>query len=90
MKETFLYGFLVPILGQMLEGRLKIDPSQTQSLTSALLTLHGFFALVAAPMIAHFVDKTSNRKAPLLITLGGCIIGTLLIALTPSCTIPQR
>ena len=73
----------------MLEGRLHIDPSHTQSLTSALLTVHGFFALIAAPIIAHFADKTSNRKAPLLIALGGCIVGTLLIALTPSCIIPQ-
>lgn len=74
----------------MLEGRLGIDPSHTQSLTSALLTLHGFFGLVSAPIIAHFADKSSNKRAPLLIALGGCIVGTLLIALTPSCMILRR
>ncbi|KAK2832013.1 hypothetical protein FQN49_006939 [Arthroderma sp. PD_2] len=82
--DTFLYGFLVPILSYMLEVRLNIDPSQTQSLTSALLALHGFVALISAPIIGHFADKTPNRKTPLLISLAGCLIGTLLIACTPS------
>ncbi|KAJ5520330.1 hypothetical protein N7463_000783 [Penicillium fimorum] len=83
-SETLLYGFLVPIMDQMLESRLHIDPSRTQFLTSALLTIHGLFALISAPVIAHFADKASNRKTPLLVSLGGCIVGTLLIALTPS------
>ncbi|EEQ34560.1 membrane transporter [Microsporum canis CBS 113480] len=82
--DTFLYGFLVPILSYMLEVRLKIDPSQTQSLTSSLLAIHGFMTLVAAPIIAHFADKTSNRRIPLLIALVACAAGTVLVACTPS------
>ncbi|KAF3481805.1 uncharacterized protein GIQ15_04564 [Arthroderma uncinatum] len=79
--ETFLYGFLVPILSYMLEVRLHIDPSRTQSLSSALLAIHGFVALISAPVIAHFADKTPNRRTPLLISLAACLIGTLLVAL---------
>lgn len=82
--ETFLFGFLVPILSYMLEGRLHLDPSQTQPLTSALCTIHGFFGLVSAPVIAHFDDKSSNRKIPLVAALVGCFVGTLMIALARS------
>ncbi|KAB8229387.1 major facilitator superfamily domain-containing protein [Aspergillus alliaceus] len=80
--ETFLYGFVVPILGYMLEARLRMDPSKTQRMTTAVLTVHGFVSLVSAPIIAHFADQTPNRKAPLLMALAGCIIGTLLVAST--------
>ncbi|KAJ5857977.1 hypothetical protein N7455_008871 [Penicillium solitum] len=82
--ETFLYGFLVPILPHMLEVRLGIDPSETQSYITTLLTIHGFLSIVSAPIIGHFADKTPHRKIPLMIGLGACLIGTILIALTPN------
>ncbi|KAJ5904773.1 uncharacterized protein N7473_001689 [Penicillium subrubescens] len=83
-SETFLYGFIVPILPYMIEKRLSLDQSRTQPLSAALLAVHGFFALISAPIIAHFADKSPNRKVPLLIALAGCFTGTLLIALTHS------
>ncbi|KAG0154135.1 hypothetical protein PDIDSM_1515 [Penicillium digitatum] len=82
--ETFLYGFLTPILSYMLEERLHLDPSQTQTYTTALLTTHGFIGLISAPMVAHLAEKTPSQKKPLLIALAGCFLGTLLIALPPS------
>ncbi|RAL16781.1 MFS general substrate transporter [Aspergillus homomorphus CBS 101889] len=84
--ETFLYGFVVPILSHMIEVRLGIDPSETQRYTTALLSLHGFLGVIAAPIIAHFADKTPNRKLPLLLALGGCFVGTTLVALTLNVT----
>lgn len=68
----------------MLEDRLHYNPSYTQPLTSSLLVVHGFFILVSAPVIAHFSDKTPNRKGALLVALGGAIVGTLIIAVAPS------
>ncbi|KAJ5933310.1 hypothetical protein N7454_005639 [Penicillium verhagenii] len=82
--ETFLYSFPVPILSYMIEARLHIDPSQTQNITTALLSLHGLIALISAPVIAHFADKSPKRKLPFLISLAGCFIGTTLLSLTPS------
>lgn len=82
--DMFLFGFIVPILPFMIEDRLHLNPSRTQRLTSALLTTHGFFSLVSAPIIGYFADKSPSRKIPLLAALAGCIIGTLLIAWTPS------
>lgn len=85
MTETFLYSFLVPILKYMLEERLHNDPSYTQPLTSALLFVHGICILIAAPVVAHFSDKAPDRKTALLVSLGGAIFGTLMIAVAPSC-----
>ncbi|KAJ5252065.1 hypothetical protein N7489_002475 [Penicillium chrysogenum] len=68
----------------MLEERLHLAPSQTQSYTTALLATHGFIGLVSAPIVAHLAEKTPSQKKPLLIALAGCFIGTLMIALAPS------
>ncbi|KAK4865335.1 hypothetical protein LT330_009446 [Penicillium expansum] len=81
--ETFLYGFLTPILSYMLEERLHLDPSQTQNYTTALLTTHGFIGLISAPIVAYLAEKTPSQKKPLLIALAGCFLGTLIIALAP-------
>jgi MFS family permease len=75
---------MVPALGYMLEIRLNLDPSRTQGLTAALLAIHGFVALISAPIIGHFADQWSGRRIPLLISLAGCLIGTLLVASTLS------
>ncbi|THC91473.1 hypothetical protein EYZ11_009056 [Aspergillus tanneri] len=82
--ETFLYGFLVPILAHMLEVRLGIDPSETQKYTTTLLSIHGLLTVLVAPVVAHFADKTPNRKVPLLMALTLCLVGTILVAWTPS------
>ncbi|KAF5865980.1 hypothetical protein ETB97_001558 [Aspergillus alliaceus] len=82
--ETFLYSFIIPMLSYMLEVRLNIDPSETQQYTTALLALHGLVALVVAPSIAYFTDKTPNRKVPFLISLAVSLTGTYLIAIASS------
>ncbi|KAJ5087594.1 hypothetical protein N7456_011210 [Penicillium angulare] len=78
--ETFLYGFLVPILEYMFQDRLHTDPSQTQMLTSAILGLHGLLAMLSGPIIGHFADKRPNHKFTLLCSLGFCILGTCMVA----------
>jgi MFS family permease len=83
-SEAFLYAFIVPILSYMIEVRLRLPPAQTQRFTTALLTTHGFVSIVSAPVVAHFADKTSNRKLPLLIALAGSLVGTFLLAICPS------
>jgi MFS family permease len=68
----------------MIEIRLGLDPSQTQRFTTAMLFILGLIAVPAAPIIGHFADKTTSRKIPLLISLLGCTVGTVLVAWTPS------
>lgn len=83
-SETFLFGFVTPILNYMLEKRLHLDPSLTQRYTTELLTSHGIIGLIVTPIVAHLAEKTKSQRTPLLISLGGCFVGTLLIAATPS------
>ncbi|KXG50450.1 Major facilitator superfamily domain, general substrate transporter [Penicillium griseofulvum] len=82
--EAFLYAFIVPILAYMVETRLKQDPSRIQGLTAELLSLHGFVAMISAPVIAHLADKVPNRKVPLLMAISVSLVGTLLVAWCPS------
>ncbi|KAJ5913976.1 major facilitator superfamily domain-containing protein [Penicillium tannophilum] len=84
LTEVLLYGFVVPILPYMLENRLGQDPAQTQQLTAWLLGIHGFATVLFAPILAHFIDKTSNRRSPLLISLAVAFGGTILVAATPT------
>ncbi|KAJ5093786.1 major facilitator superfamily domain-containing protein [Penicillium angulare] len=84
LTEVLLYGFVVPILPYMLEVRLHYPPSQTQHLTTSLLGIHGFATVVSAPILAHFLDKTSSRRSPLLLSLTVALVGTLLVAFTPA------
>ncbi|PLB38484.1 putative MFS transporter [Aspergillus candidus] len=85
--DTFLYAFLVPILGYMFETRLHKDFSELQWYTSAILALHGYICALSAVFIGHFADKSANRKTPLVISLIGCIIGTFMIAWCSSLTV---
>lgn len=87
LLDTFLYGFLIPMLSYMFESRLQIDPSQTQRFTSSILALHGIVSAVSSPVIGHFADKTDNRKSPLLFSITGCILGTAMVAFTHSVAI---
>ena len=82
--DTFLYGYIVPILSYMLEDRLQVHSSRTQSLTSAILAIHGAVAIVTGPIIGHFADQSSNRKTSLLYSLSASLVGTVLVACAPS------
>ncbi|KAJ5598162.1 Tetracycline resistance protein TetA/multidrug resistance protein MdtG [Penicillium hordei] len=86
-SETFLYGFIVPILGPMIKDRLHIDPSRIQQLTSAVLALHGAISVISGPIIGHFADKMESSRVPLLVSMLGCIIGTLMVASAHSVTV---
>lgn len=63
---------------------LQVDPSHTQPLTSAILGIHGAVAIVTGPIIGHFADHSPSRKTPLLHSLSGCLVGTVLVACAPS------
>lgn len=68
----------------MLEDRLQLDPTQTQTTTSALLSTHAFVCFASGPIIGTLADKIPSRKGPLLLSLGGEIVGTVIIAAAPS------
>lgn len=68
----------------MLQDRLHIDLAHTQAYTSATLAVYGLVAVVASPIVGHYADKIPNRKMPLLFSLVGCFLGTVMLAVAHS------
>lgn len=80
VTDTFLYSFQVPILSRMLEDRLGVDPAHVQFYNSASLALYGFISMIAGPVMGHLADKSPKKKLQLLLSLIGCMFGTVLVA----------
>lgn len=64
----------------MLEGYPKTDPSQTQRLTSQLLTVYALIAVILGPIVGYVADTIPSRKATLLFSLGAEVLGTAVVA----------
>lgn len=77
----------MPVLGDMLENRLNVPSSKTQKATSSVLAVHGALGVISGPIIGHFSDRFSKRRAPLLLSLGVCIAGTYTVAAAHSVSI---
>ncbi|KAJ5816770.1 hypothetical protein N7447_009003 [Penicillium robsamsonii] len=90
-KKPMGYGwrsskfFVVPILKYMIEDRLHLDPSKTQGITSAALSIHALACFASGPIIGNFADRYSSRKGPMLLSLLGEISGTIIVAAATSC-----
>ncbi|KAJ5216560.1 uncharacterized protein N7498_002967 [Penicillium cinerascens] len=70
---------MVPILNRILEGYGELD-RDPQFYVSAVLAVHGLVSLFASPVIGHYSDKSPRKKLQLLLSLGGCLVGTALTA----------
>jgi MFS family permease len=68
----------------MLQDRLNVPPSQAQKVTSSVLAIHGALSVIFGPIIGHYSDRNPNRRLPLLISLGICIVGTCMVAVARS------
>lgn len=70
----------------MLEYRLNVPSSNIQGVTSTILAIHGALGVISGPVIGHFSDRFPQRKMPLLLSLGVCIVGTCTVA--GACSVP--
>ncbi|KAF3195330.1 hypothetical protein TWF225_003731 [Orbilia oligospora] len=80
--ETFLYGFIVPILPEILQDRNHVPPGDIQRVTYQLLTIYGAIAMVSSMLIGELADRASSRQTPLIIALAVAFVGTLTLALS--------
>jgi MFS family permease len=83
--DEYLYGFLVPIFPFIVETRLGIDASLTQRISLALLSESALVSVIASPVIGHYADRSSEKRAWLLSGLAGALLGSLILALATSC-----
>ncbi|CAI7619681.1 unnamed protein product [Penicillium glandicola] len=82
-EQNFLFSFIVPILKYMLEDRLHLDPAETQFKTSTVLSTHALVCFISGPFVGSWADSIPSRKGPLLCSLTGEIIGTVIVATAP-------
>ncbi|KAJ6103111.1 hypothetical protein N7486_005538 [Penicillium sp. IBT 16267x] len=78
--ETFLYGFVVPILPYILQTRNHVDFSDVQRLTYLILTTYGAVSIIASVFIGQLADRAGSRKMPLVLSLALTFAGTLFLA----------
>lgn len=80
----FLYTFIVPILPYMSETRLGLDASHTQNMSFALLAETAIVTVVLSPVVGHYADQSSSKRAWLLYSLVVAFLGSLAVAVATS------
>jgi MFS family permease len=83
--DTFLASFIVPILPYILEGRVGLDPSQTQTMTSWLLAGNAAVSVLIRMPLAHFADQSTSRRGWFIWGLGLAFVSTIATAFGSSC-----
>lgn len=69
MKDVFLYGVVVPVIPFAIKVRANVAEENVQHWVSILLAVYGAALLVAAPICGLIADRTTSRRAPLLVGL---------------------
>ena len=80
----FLYTFIVPILPYMSETRLGLDASHTQNMSFALLAETAIVTVVLSPVVGHYADQSSSKRAWLLYSLFVALFGSFAVAAATS------
>ncbi|KAL3460944.1 MFS general substrate transporter [Aspergillus heterothallicus] len=80
LTDTFLFSFIIPILPEILEGRLQVSPTHTQLLTSTILSMNAIVSIVIAPLIAYLSDRTRRKNTLMLLAYLLHLVGTAVTA----------
>ncbi|KAL3480961.1 major facilitator superfamily domain-containing protein [Aspergillus californicus] len=78
--ESFLYGFIVPILPFILEDRNHVDPADIQRVTYEVFAVYGAVAVLSGIAIGYAADQVSSRRTPLILGLEIAFVGTTALA----------
>ncbi|KAJ6090216.1 hypothetical protein N7486_009031 [Penicillium sp. IBT 16267x] len=80
--DELLFAFMIPLLPNVLEHRIGLEPSLTQRYTSIFLTEGAIVSVVSSPFIGSIADAVSSKKTLLLslLILALISIGCLSLA----------
>ncbi|KAG9235842.1 MFS transporter-like protein [Amylocarpus encephaloides] len=67
--DIFLYSVVVPVLPFALTERANVNETDVQKWTSVFLSVYGAALAVGSPIFGWFADRSSSRRAPLLLGL---------------------
>ncbi|KAJ6175578.1 hypothetical protein N7485_002492 [Penicillium canescens] len=82
--DTFLASFIVPILPYMLEDRISLDPSRTQSMTTWLLFENAAVSVCIRLPLAHFADQSTSKRKWFMSALVIALSSTIATAFSSS------
>ncbi|TAQ90854.1 hypothetical protein B7494_g797 [Chlorociboria aeruginascens] len=80
-SDVFLYGIIVPVMPFSLSERAGVHASRVQSWVSILLAVYGGSLLVVSPVAGWYADRSSSRRAPLLVGLLAAGGATVMLCL---------
>ncbi|KAJ5758079.1 uncharacterized protein N7511_006773 [Penicillium nucicola] len=82
--DTFLNSFIVPILPYMIEDRISLDPSRTQSIITWLFFESAAVSLLLRMPLAHFADKSTSKRKWFMWALVIALTSTIATAASSS------
>lgn len=77
--DIFVYGIIVPVVPFALTSRAGVPESRIQTWVSILLAVYGAALLVTAPVCGWLADRSTSRRAPLLLGLLALAGSTVLL-----------
>ncbi|KAL4878776.1 MFS general substrate transporter [Aspergillus karnatakaensis] len=80
--DSFLFSFILPIMPDILEGRLRVDPSHTQLFTSIVLSMNAIVSIAIAPLVGYISDRVKWKNSLMLTSYLVNMVGTALTAWT--------
>jgi MFS family permease len=80
MTDTFLFSFIIPILPAILEGRLQLAPTQTQFLTSIILSMNALLSIALALFTGYLADRVSSKNNLIIVSWMVNLVGTVATA----------
>lgn len=67
--DIFLYSMVVPVLPFAFTVRAGVEEKDVQKWTSVFLSVYGAALAIGSPIFGWFADKSTSRRAPLLLGL---------------------
>ncbi|KAL2796593.1 major facilitator superfamily domain-containing protein [Aspergillus keveii] len=78
--DYFVFSFILPILPDILEGRLRANPSHTQIFTSIILSMNAIVSIAIAPLVGHLSDRTRRKNTLMQSAYLIHVVGTAVTA----------
>lgn len=77
--DMFLYGVIVPVIPFALEEKIDIGGNEVQHWVSIFIAIYGAALLGFSPLFGWLADRSSSRRAPLLLGLMTLLGATVLL-----------
>ncbi|KAL3480190.1 major facilitator superfamily domain-containing protein [Aspergillus californicus] len=78
--DYFLFSFIIPIMPDILQGRLRVSQSHTQLFTSIILSMNAIVSIAIAPLIGYLADRVKWKNNLMITSYLMNMVGTAVTA----------